>query len=585
MSTGDPEQPGGCLRRFLYKYVLGFKEPFTGSQKLGVQTHEEIEHNLRTGEMTLGHLAMTARHFIPKPHPSLMIEHKIQPGELFVAGIRVVGHIDLVQPWGWTHGAKSFYIDPTGEISEDPGGTTEITDWKTTSSIKSWAKTGIGLYKTIQMPTYAQWAMDQFDCSHIRLSHVYMQTRGRAPARKATILLDREKLSTRWEQIEGVARTLIDVAKETDPLKVPVNRRACPAFRGCPHRERCPRSSKETLADVFGITKARKIKQEKKDMSVEAELAALTTQQSAAGIAPPAPVAIPVAAAVSTDAYKAAIDGIEPLGKGFPNLGAAEASAYLAFKGLKPQAGPCAYDMPIGNTGQVYRVTVLADGSLKGSGEFATLPSLSMEQFVQLGGQVSAPAAPVGIVPPNVPASNPALASVPVAGFVKPDAPAVPPAATVPPPPINAPGDPGKPAFKKMKSPERLAECERLWEENRKLQAASGFTKVGTIAVTATTPSGLVLHINSLPSQPFDRLDDYIRGICKRLEEETGSKDIRCSPHQALDFGKWKGALAAMVRENQPEDGVYLIMTRGDEIAEVVANTLTESATTHARGL
>lgn len=651
MTTGDPNQPGGCLRRWLYKYVMGLKEPFTGSQKLGVETHAEIEHYQRTGEVTLGHLAMGARQFIPDRSELHKIEHKIQPGELFVAGIRVVGHIDLVRLWGM--GGHSWSTDQMGESRRDPDYTIEELDWKTTSNVAKWAKTGPQLIKTIQMPLYGQWAVSVYPAAtHVRLSHVYMQTCGRPISRKATVLLNREQLSKRWEQIEGVARSLIDVATEDDINKVPANRHACSAFRGCPRRDICPASKSDTLQLVFGAAKAKEIKSgETKNMSILDELNQIG--------ATPAVAPVPVPAepqAVTSEQFRAAVTVIEASGKGFPNLSGHEALAFSSIKGLKPGPSQLAYDLPK-EGGGTYRVEVTPSGDIKGSGEYSTLAALSFDQVVMLGGQTAptpgsapvatateqfqgpgmsvpitvpvpasvqpeAPEAVLGLVPQGTPASDPANAALPVAGFVKPG-PAEPPASAppvhietvspqAPPPATDEPegyqkilkaAETGKfgpcrkdelaEAFVYLLAeacspgPALLADAGHTAHnaEITRLKAELNIAQECAADAITLPDQGLVLYINTVPSCPFDRLDEYTRGICASLEKQTGARDIRCSDHSALDFGKWKGAVAAMVRENPPTDAVYYINTRGDEVAEIIANTLCEGAAKYAKGV
>jgi hypothetical protein len=133
---------------------------------------------------------------------------------------------------------------------------------------------------------------------------------------------------------------------------------------------------------------------------------------------------------------------------------------------------------------------------------------------------------------------------------------------------------------------EQFAEIQRLKAEASEYLAAKGFGQVVSRAeaIEPLLEGGLHIHINTILSKPHDRLDVYIREICQEIEKQTGCKDIRMSDHSMLDFGKWKGALAAAVRENPLDDGVYVIDTKGNEIAEVVANTLIESAADWAKG-
>jgi len=230
ITCGDPTQAGGCERRWYYKYVLGLKEPFTGSQRIGVDAHTQIEKYLESGEDCMGQIARSARQFFPPLEAGMLLEHRIGKDDLKVAGIRVVGHIDLV-------------LFEKNHV--------EVLDWKTTKSIKMWAKRSQDLIKTVQMALYAKWAQSFLGFDAVRISHVYMQTQGRPQADKRSVILSAEKIEKRWEEIEARARILSDIAKETDILKVPANRNACSDFKGCPRRNICPITTKDKWPALF----------------------------------------------------------------------------------------------------------------------------------------------------------------------------------------------------------------------------------------------------------------------------------------------------------------------------------------------
>ena len=99
-----------------------------------------------------------------------------------------------------------------------------------------------------------------------------------------------------------------------------------------------------------------------------------------------------------------------------------------------------------------------------------------------------------------------------------------------------------------------------------------------------TAREGFRLYINARPQGEFTQLDEYVRSICKQIEEKTECTDIRCSSHESLSFGKWKGVLASTVRAFPPDPGTYQVTVKGDEISEVVATTLYEMANGGARG-
>jgi hypothetical protein len=226
-----------CPRKWYFQKVMGLTTPSTKSQAIGTKTHGEIEHYLKTGELTLGPVAMAGKHLIPDPCPDYLIEHRIWDSQLKAHGIPIEGFIDLIVP-------------PLDECPITGNSyCVEVIDWKTTSNLK-WAKNGSDLPKTIQMGIYAEWARREYDADRVRLSHVYFQTRGRPQTKKSTIVVDSEQIVRKWESIESVARNLYQYAAETDIKHVPANRGACDNYGGCPFYDKCPRS----IGEIFDMS-------------------------------------------------------------------------------------------------------------------------------------------------------------------------------------------------------------------------------------------------------------------------------------------------------------------------------------------
>lgn len=591
ITTYDPSQDGGCYRKGYITYVMRIKEASTSSQVLGVQTHEEIDHYQKTGEMTLGRLAMSARHYIPDPSTLATSELQLQdtvhdaegkflgwpgPPVLAISGIRTVGHIDLYRPYGHPDAPYySEYIDYAGETCRDADYTVEVADWKTSKDIAKWAKLGPQLIKTDQMALYAKYATVRHpDAKQVRISHVYMQTKGAAKAHKSTALINLEQIEKRWNEMGGVARTIIDVAKATNPNNVPPNRYACSAFRGCMHRgtPNCIMTQRESIDQIFGITKSDLIKG-KQTMSLIDDIKKLEAQE--------APVGVPeVPAPSATPDFLPQWETILIAGKGYPPLDPVAAQAYAS----------------------AYGVQVASGVGLAGDGQLGTLRALSLEDVKTLADNLApqAPPAPVattGALPPNVPPASPVTPQAPVAATtpvaatvqidtVSPQAPDV----------QHVTNDAAvtkalacreKKSFSTMRKDDIAAAfCAMSDAYDAKTTPSGDYDKTGLAAggtATTNTQSGYTLAIDTLPSQPSDRLDDYVRKVCALLEEQTGCKDIRCSDHDQLTFGKWKGALAACVRAVPLEDGCYTIWTT-DEINTIVANTLCEGASAVFRG-
>lgn len=629
MTTGDPNQPGGCYRRYYIEYVLGIRSPFTGSQRLGVETHGQIERHLLTGEMVLGRLALSAREYIPEPDPTTQkVELDIQPtladanGKflgwpgppiLAAAGVRVVGHIDLLRLPDAT--GNLYSVDPVGDTILD-GHALEVKDWKTTSDVGRWAKQGPQLIKTIQMPLYAKYGVTVYPTiDRVRISHVYMQTKGKLRSQKSTALLERDQIEKRWEEIESHVRTLKDVVKASKPGDVPPNLKACPDFRGCHHRggPNCPMSQTQTINQIFGITKSEQIRGNE-TMSLMDEINNLKAQQAAA-TTQTAPAPEPQHTQGPSFAEVWAI--IEAKGLGIPPLKDDAAQAFAAHIGADWAPG------------QAYA----------GQGSLGTFRPLNMEELIKVANNfredapAPAPTTPdvaveLSITPPNEPAPAPVVADV------APPQPAPTPEPTPQPAPVEMPATaPETPAtvasvpagapecydkvlaahakgkFGPCKKPELVEVVQYLLSQGGGDSAPAGASDVEldtanqTIAALraeldsakanlgaaidgapATDAPKVTVYIDAAPSCPSDRLDDYVRHVCGLIEQQCSVKDIRCNGHEALAYGQWKGALAACVREVPLNPGVYTINTY-DEITEIVANTLCESADVWVRGV
>ncbi len=250
----DTESTGGCPRRWFFEQVMGKRQPSTEAQRKGTKLHGEIEGHLITGAPLLTPLVNAGRHYIPERGPGILIEHalaKLTPEGTIAAWLRaadvpLAGHVDI-----WNH--RGIWIDPEGELRAEPrANTLETKDWKTTSDLV-YAKSAAELAKNVQMVTYAEAGFRAWThLEHARLTHVYFRTRGAPVAKLSTVLCDREQIARRWEYVESLARLAADVARETNPDKVPANRNACGAYRGCPHQSYCSVGSHDSLADVFG---------------------------------------------------------------------------------------------------------------------------------------------------------------------------------------------------------------------------------------------------------------------------------------------------------------------------------------------
>jgi hypothetical protein len=367
----------------------------------------------------------------------------------------------------------------------------------------------------------------------------------------------------------------------------------------------------QTLIDIFGVTKADSIKG-KTIMSLESEMQNLQSGQAAANN-----VTTPQQPNVTLQAFTEAWKTITSAERGVPPLG--------------PEAGRMLFEsMGVLDT---YGGTGTA-----GEGNFGTIGPLSPEHVVSFAKNITGGSAAQAPPPPPAPpaAVAPQAPPAPVAPQAPPTRPSGPNAldlaaatadveaeraalaARHPDLAANAPRADVAPgtfdvtiaAPPAVEEPEEVTLCRDLvkgpkWtgQQINKPELATavrwfvenmgtgGLVRVEEKVVekivyrdaeTVGPYDTLEVYVDCLPSMPFDTLEDYIDGLLRELEKQCSAKDIRCSDHDALSFGKWKGTLAAMVRETPPELGVYHIDTRS-EIYEVVAVELRTHAGRYVR--
>jgi len=610
LEKSDPNSEGGCLRRWFIRYVLRQKEDDTEQMAAGGEIHEQIDRYVTTGEDVLGRVASAARPFIPRRGADLRAELQIyKPGTdqavLTCAGVPVTGKIDLVH-------TRGEYITPMGTLERDPEGTGEYVDWKSKGKLRGskgevYTKTGPDLVKLIQMPTYAEWGFREYPTlEHARLSHVYLQRNGAADSLKATTLVDRERIARRWESIEGLGRRIVHAARETDPNVIEPNPRACKAFnRQCGYTgKQCHLSDSQTLSSIFGPRGA--------DRLMSAQIPTFPPFAPGAGPGPFNPQAAGEPAAVfSASALLGALQPAAPAAPAGPALTADFKDAVATIRGAKLADGTSAGFPPLkGEAALHYAALLNAEGTghavtdkpfagkdrLGGIDAVDTVAAFQAlaAQLVQNGfaapvkyvAAAAAPAVPVpaaapppvnplagvfGILPADAPASQPALAA---------DAPKTEePAAAAP-----AAEKPKRGRPPKAQEPAAAAPAPQI-----PVSINAAPPSMPEAVSTQVVTTGIVLGIDARPSTPHHDLDAYVHGLHVALIEHMhlkpdDFKDIRCSSDDRLTFGKWKGTLAAFVRERPPAPGVYFIDTR-DELSAVVAEALRPMASMCFRGV
>lgn len=554
LETADPNTRWGCLRKYWYRYVLGLREPDTEATLRGKKTHSEIEKYLGGGEPSLGALAMSAWTYLPDPSPALELEHAVEPVSHFeVGGVPVLMYIDCIDP-------RPSFINPMGAITEES--VVEVIDWKTKGNLQ-YALAPKDLLKTHQMPMYGDYTMRRYNVERVRLSHVYMQTKGAKRSCKTTTLADARTIERSIKNTERVVRLIVDVAKESDVNKVPPNLRIC---GNCYYNNKCPKSTQQTSEQIFGKAASMTLLPQQTP-EVAAATAALQQAESVAPISP---------------AFAAAVAFVQVHGYGRPAFAGEAARCYASSNGwaLDPTGtyageGKCAA-VTLENPADMERLAL----------------EVSQATGVPLTKPAAAVAPPIDILPPAAPASTPALAAEPVEGLtpapqtppVQPPAPATPPAET---PTLNPTESVDLTDSPEMTKCLKAAASDK-WGPCKKPEIAKAFTELltrqkthmtvevdATDAIAQVKAEQLNIFVDCLIEgkdlAPW--VDTVLAGLC----QEYGCSDVRSAPQDGpLGYGKWKGAIAIMVqgRIGELPKGDYFLYTKGSELMQTVAEAL-----------
>lgn len=621
LTTADPNSYGGCPRRWAYKYVLQKPEPQTAAMRRGTkELHQPIEHYYLTGQRSFPRLVLAIQHYLPE-RGKVLVEQQIggitgnvedcevtaetqsratatlAKSALRAAGVPIIGKVDLLQ-------ASGSYIDNQGELRKeaDPR-TIEVIDWKSTGAWE-YAKSATDLHKNIQMDTY-----DGFGrlvaprAEFVRRSHVYSLTKGAAEGRKSTTLCDREHSARRWEYVEGVARLTKHIARETDIEKVDAQSKSCGAYRGCPHASYCSVGKHNSLSSTFDVGAILKPAAHPRSLGVLNDLPQIEDEETlmsllkVTGTTPtvttlPASQGVGVAIAPATGALNM-IEQLEAEERAAINArsqgSALDPRARQAFDVLKAAGmGEPMYKGPIAAAKHDYLGTKYDDNPVTGHGRLAGLePCDSIERLVAIGVdmqkfldkravaqpapvvEVPAPAPivlrneqPIAILPDEVPASNPALASLPVEGYSTPTLPIT--TATL----ISASDDKVEPGAKKTRGP-RKAKPE---------QVKTTTATVDGVVREVEQDVPFVLYYDCMPSTQFESMQPLVDQWCAAIANyyKADPPDMRCSKKDPLGFGGWKGVLGCLVREEviKPDFARGPMFLRSSEINDVVAEAM-----------
>jgi hypothetical protein len=632
----------GCARKWAYRYVHGVPEPETPKQaqkkNAGTGMHADLAKYSKTGDRGLGAMALKAlaSGYVPPFDPArpVMVEQDLDAWGLTAGGVPVIGQLDHANDRALNHGAAS------ADEMIDPPGTVEVLDWKwksgegTTRSGQSTLLEPAELVQSIQMSGYGTAVSLRFPTvERVRLSHVYVFGRldkngasvptSTAP-RKVTRLVMVDEARRSWEYADALGRSVRDIARERNIERVDANRHACDAYGGCGHREYCTGYRQNSLSTLFGESATMGLMEtlgaapgtfnlaaeEQHLRAQQAQIAAGQVAVSTPTATPPGTLA-PALAAPGPSwpvGFPEAWRAIQAAGQGYPSLagGAAAALAQLCGQAIAP--------------GAVYA----------GAGALAGIQIADPIQVLQLAGDfgwraaapvpapipvVAAPAPapfipttfaeavrqppPVApsILPPDAPASNPALAAKPIEGFT----PATPfaigapvtvqggvatpvafgtsaPAITPPTDQSAIAGTSEAPKAKRGRPRKNPEVTTVATVENLAARAGAAITEDAAGVKYVTEVSGYEVFVDCV-TDGTEALDAYIDGILNALVAKFCPPpclpDVRCAPKDSpLGYGGHLGAISALVRERPPAPGRWSLRTHDDPIRREVADAL-----------
>lgn len=255
----DPEQRGGCQRRWWFEDVRKFRPDDTTGQEDGHAGHALLRTYLTGGVLPKrARMLKTVRGAIdsgrlPHPGPHLQVEQRFsgQP-HVDATGQRVP--LDMSRTlWHAGHPWEGF-IDLRFRHRD---GAATVWDHKFSSDIHERALPAEKLIRTVQMPIYALDTLRTWpDARAVNLVHLYVSRRGvESFIRHQRVSV--EQVHERADEVTRLVRQMDAAREAASQDDVPFNRAACHAYTGCPHQFRCNAFRRKNMAMDLNEEEAR----------------------------------------------------------------------------------------------------------------------------------------------------------------------------------------------------------------------------------------------------------------------------------------------------------------------------------------
>lgn len=566
VQRADPGSQGGCLRKWWYRQVARLpQKPRTKSQERGDEGHAQIKGYLSGGPRPDRSDVVKGLHRVPEPGEDLLVETYV---DVELEGVRVTCKMDLA------HARPALCVDPeTG--AADPAGTVEVKDWKFRSDGRYVPEAG-DLPKDLQMALYG----DYWHRRGVPAVRLTQENFVASPSGVVTrsFLARPADVAPAIERARAVVRRMIDVARETDPERVPACRDACRAFGGCDYYDTCSAPAFDPLEQILkkhlGEERTMGVLDDvRKKASAAAAAKAAKADEQAGATAEELAAAKRAAEARAAEERRAALgeDLLESIAflrahpRGYPPMRGRAAQAWAAeqlkvadpsttiagqweLKDCEPVEDPAdlvklAIELVEGE-GEKTETQAKADVAQAAAHDKAAADAKYLAEQQKAIAQADARRHPASVVPPDAPASDPA---------------------------------------KHLEAAE--AKNKKGKDKTAKARAeADEATGRRTVEDVAEPTSTVLVLVDCLPvSGDFTtrRLEPYCYSLLKAI---AGGADIRMSSGEDFGFGKWRSAIEAAACHKHPEPGTWLLDSRMGELAESVVAGLVRAGVTVIRG-
>ncbi len=372
-----------CKRLWYFKSIQKLQEGQKGHQSLGEAFHlimEKTPQGLGYDRSDVAAsvedwdkaelMARQALPLLPQETKPFMREHGLRM-PTYEGGPTMIGYIDLAIPQGV--GWPAFFVPEVEAI---------IADYKTLSDFR-YMRTPLELSESVQMMTYAKWAISPYPLGmqaeneaipeHVRLVHMYARTKppfNRAAIRNESVIVTPDEINSQWEKTLDIVRQMqhtSSAAKADDVEAGGALNGHCEAYGGCSFRDKCGIAKQSGIKSLFTIGKKpttvdstsespvssilEKIKAAKAQAEANAKAASATSGIVAPSANPvttssePIPTVVETAkpvVTVTSNVAKGPVSGllmrIAAQGKGQPILTGAVAATYAKENGFSGSA-------------------------------------------------------------------------------------------------------------------------------------------------------------------------------------------------------------------------------------------------------